>query len=936
MTETVRVLHVDDDPAFVDLTATHLERRGGFEVVTETDPSAVLDRLADANAGKNEVRTEPGGRAAAVDCVVSDYEMGETTGIDLLRRVREHYEELPFVLLTSRGSEEVASEAISAGVTDYIQKRTRGEQYELLANRIRNAVEHYRTERRLRESEALYRTVVERTHDAIYIYQGDRFRFVNRRVRELTGYEESELRERAVWDLLHPDDEARVRRIAERRTSDDGEAPSRYTARVVRKNGETVRCTFDVQRIRYEGEPATLGTVREMSDEERAEERFQALIERSTDLVTTVDREGIVRYQSPSSERILGIEPEDVVGKNVRSFVHPADETRVRATFERLHESTGSTVETMRFRARHADGSWVWLESVARADPVESIDGVVVNSRDVTERLEYEQRLRRYESLVESVRQGACIVGTDRRFSFVNRVIESWTDMPAEEFVGRPASALRDADVLDDEGFRRVSASIDRILGGEREHERHRLPANLPSDVEHIEVDLSPLHERLSDDFEGAGTAAETESIRGVVVVVTDVTAQARYQERLSALHSASRELTAARTYDDVARVVSDAAENILGYPLAGAAFYDEDRDALVTRALSDAAAETIEKREVPRGEGIAWRVFESGEAEVFDDVSADPDALNAETQVRSEVIFPIGEEGVLMAGSWEPDDLDDSRVSLTRLLASNADAALERVQREQLLRRRERELEYQNEQLEQVASVVSHDLRNPLNLASGQVELLRANHAAGGDDAVAERLTRIGEAHRRMRRIIEDMLDLARNGQPVEELETVLLGSVVRAAWETATAGNDATLETPDGLGTIEAHEGRVRQLFENLFRNSVEHGATSSRNGSGDAVTVRVGRLTDGGFFVEDDGDGIPEADREDVFDPGVSTNPDGTGLGLGIVRTIAHAHGWNVTVGESESGGARFEIQTDGDERGGPMDRERSLGRQRSERQ
>ncbi|WP_231751549.1 response regulator [Halogeometricum sp. CBA1124] len=111
MTEPVRVLHVDDDSAFAELTATYLEQRDGFEVDVETDPEAALDRLTDS--GSSDGSRDAG--TACIDCVVSDHEMGTTTGLDLLKSVRAVDEQLPFVLFTSRGSEEVASEAISAG-----------------------------------------------------------------------------------------------------------------------------------------------------------------------------------------------------------------------------------------------------------------------------------------------------------------------------------------------------------------------------------------------------------------------------------------------------------------------------------------------------------------------------------------------------------------------------------------------------------------------------------------------------------------------------------------------------------------------------------------------------------------------------------------------------------------------------------------------------
>jgi signal transduction histidine kinase len=116
-----------------------------------------------------------------------------------------------------------------------------------------------------------------------------------------------------------------------------------------------------------------------------------------------------------------------------------------------------------------------------------------------------------------------------------------------------------------------------------------------------------------------------------------------------------------------------------------------------------------------------------------------------------------------------------------------------------------------------------------------------------------------------------------------------------------------------------VEADPERLKQLFENLVRNAVEHGSTSNRTGFGDAVensngsiTVTVGEL-DGkdGFYVADDGPGIPEDERADVFETGYSTSEQGTGFGLRIVERIVEAHGWEIEVEESEYGGARFEI-------------------------
>jgi len=204
-----------------------------------------------------------------------------------------------------------------------------------------------------------------------------------------------------------------------------------------------------------------------------------------------------------------------------------------------------------------------------------------------------------------------------------------------------------------------------------------------------------------------------------------------------------------------------------------------------------------------------------------------------------------------------------------------------------------EEELQRQNERLEEFASVVSHDLRNPLNIVQGRIELARAEENGEHLDAAADALDRSLE-------LIENLLALAREGEQVQEMESVDLAEVVRECWLTVETG-EATLDTETDLA-IRADRSRLRQLLENLVGNAIEHGGTR----------VTVGDVAGGtGFYVADDGPGIPADERDRVFGAGYSTTEDGTGFGLNIVREIAEAHGWTVDVTEGAAGGARFEI-------------------------
>ncbi|SHG98237.1 sensor histidine kinase [Halobaculum gomorrense] len=245
----------------------------------------------------------------------------------------------------------------------------------------------------------------------------------------------------------------------------------------------------------------------------------------------------------------------------------------------------------------------------------------------------------------------------------------------------------------------------------------------------------------------------------------------------------------------------------------------------------------------------------------------------------------------LLFVGGTDRRRWADHEVVLVRSLADLIASSFERVERE-------RRLTAQNDRLEEFAEVVSHDLRNPLNVMTASVDLAERT----GDPEYFERAARAAD---RMDGIIETVLGLSRAGRDIGSTETVEIGRVARAAW-TAVDTESASLVV-DAPGQYSADERRLRDVFSNLFRNAIDH--------AGSDVTVTVGGL-DGdrdGFYVADDGPGLPDG-ADGLFERGASGASGGTGLGLTIVRRVVDAHGWDIRATDGEAGGARFDIVVD----------------------
>jgi len=1009
MGDVIRVLHVDDEPDVADLTGTYLERQNSrLSVETATSAEDGLDQLS-----------------ADIDCVVSDYDMPGLNGIEFLDSVRQQYPDLPFILFTGKGSEEVASDAISAGVTDYLQKGAGTEQYELLANRITNAVEQTRARTQaeeqhrvstvvrdinqalvqatdheeislrvcqiladadpyvfawigtvdattdrvepraaaghdegyldditvtvddsptgrgpggtaLRENrvtiiqnirddelfapwqeEALdrgYRSVacIPLTHDdtqygllAVYADRvgafdeserallselGDTIAHAYHRVELQRQYQDQyrELFEEApvmfaftrevagepiieecnqlfAETLGYTREELRGTRLAEVYTDESARAllggggyDRALTGEFIReqrdfvtRDGEVVETLLRATpRRNTEGDViGTHALFVDITDQTRLQtleelrERMEFALEATDSVLFERDLDTGEEIRHGPFDRLYGL-PSDNLDTSEEFYeqcVHPADRDELRALQRResLADTDGTVACDFRTHPDRGDQRWIRFEAYVSTDPNGAPQRLIGLNTDMTERTEHEQELERYREYMDRIFDAIDDVffvydteGTPQRWNESFTEVTGYTD---DEIASMTGTAFVPAE------YREQTAA--RITEGfETGHARLETPV------------LRKDGTRTPYEF----VANRVEHPNGeprLVGIGRDITDRKQRDEELKRKERIIQEM------DDGVVVVQDQTitytnpqiSEIIGYPAA------ELVGEPMGKYIAPADRETVRRRYEERLAG-----------------NEPPKTYEISLLTRNGETVPVEITAARVTYGDEP-----ATVSIVRDITDRK----ERI----------RELERHNERLEKFASIVSHDLRNPLNVAVTRLELAQ-------DACESPHLTHIADAHDRMEGLIDDLLTLARQGEQVREMDTISLTRLSEQCWETVeTAG--ATLEVNTDR-TIRADGTRLKQVLENLIRNAIEHG--------GAGVTVRIGDMADAaGFYVADDGPGIPADSHDDVFASGYSTADEGTGFGLAIVREIVEAHGWEISVTDSADGGARFEI-------------------------
>jgi len=561
------------------------------------------------------------------------------------------------------------------------------------------------------------------------------------------------------------------------------------------------------------------------------------------------DNFNIARVNNAAAD-ILGYDADDLIGHSWETIVPEADRETIDEVVSALLEDHGgyhSINENVREDGEHIICEW---HNRVVTDEADDVVAIFSQFQDITERKEEERRSERRRDQLEQVFKTvpACVVQLNPAGEFI------FANERAEEVLGLEPDDVTDRRYNDPEwNIRDLDGDV--IPDDELPFRRVADTGEPLYDVRHIiewpdgtqKILLVNGAPLLDDD----GTAAK------VVFALTDVTEQVVRKKRLEAILDNTTTPLFMKNRNGEYLLVNHGWKTLFGLEdteVQGQTDADLFPEAMATEVRNN------DQRVIETGDPVQKeeRIIVDGEERIF---------LSSKTPV-----YDIGNE------------IDPENPVAMFGVAKDITEQKER----------EHQLQRQNDRFDELASAISHDLQTPLATVHGRAKLAIET----GD---TEQIEQAIDAIERADELRGNLAEVLRTGEVINEMEPVDIEQLAEDAWSTVSTTDAASLHVSDRF-TIDADPNALQRLLENLFSNALKHGD--------DIVTVRVGRF-DGGFFVEDNGPGIPEHERDQVFGLGYSTKSSGDGIGLTSVRQIVMSHGWAIDVTESSEGGVRFEI-------------------------
>lgn len=611
---------------------------------------------------------------------------------------------------------------------------------------------------------------------------------------------------------------------------------------------------------------------------EKSERYFRALIENALDIITILDASGKIVYESPAVEKIFGYQPEELMGRSIFEFNHPDEAVTLKRIFQSAVRREVRVVD-MQFRFRHKNGHWRRLEVTGHNmldDP--TVNGIVVNSRDVTEREEAERALRysekRYRNLVETMYEFVAELDMEGRFLFVNESFVRYTAYDRKELIGQNFyTFVHSDDVMAAQTCcRRLESSGHPVRNFEcrfrnkdgtyryflinadlmtADPEGRRSILQVCFDITERKVgeqNLAAEKEQLAVTLRSIGDGVITADIEGRVVLVN------REAERLLGW---TQEDSAGRPSSDIFRIV-----------------HQKTRDAMpdpIHRVITTGAGVELSRQTVLIAKDGTERLITDSAAPIRD----------AESRIIGAVL--------VFRDITEKQKMEEERVKAMKL-----------------------------ESVGILAGGIAHDFNNILTAILGNISLARVESRDSGSSTLNDMLERSEKACLRARDLTQQLLTFSRGGVPVRQVASIR--ELIRESAEFVVRGSKVRCEflLHEQLWSVDVDRGQINQVIHNLALNAVqampEGGVLVVEAHNENLATDNVYGLRAGHYVkltFRDQGIGITPEVLPKIFDPYFTTKPTGSGLGLAMCYSIVKSHDGHITLESKPGRGTSFYV-------------------------
>jgi PAS domain S-box-containing protein len=960
----IHVLHVDDDPSILEISRQILMDMGSFDIDNACCVDEAFKKLA----------------IAKYDVVVSDYEMPQKSGLEFLKELREQNNQIPFILFTGKGREEVVIKALNLGANCYVNKQGTPETvYAELASSVTQAVEHAKTQSLLRRSEERFSFLSAATFEGIGFSEEGKIVDANNQLEKMLGYSHSKLLGRKVIDLIAPESRDFIQDNIKFGTEDP------YECLLVKKDGSVLLVEIRAKNMCYKGQLGRVCAIRDISERKKSEtslkeakDQLELQFKKMPVGCIVWDKDFKAISWNPASEKIFGYSAKEAIGKHpYGTIVSKEAQPVIEKIWRRLLEG-GETANSVNDNLTK-DGKLItcsWSNTPLKRDD-NSVIGVLSMVQDITESKRAEQAIieseKNYRSLINGMSDAVWVVDFNGNFVEVNDAAVEMLGYSKEELLSMGVKGIDKH--LSPEQIRNFASS--RIWVFETVHttkDGKEIPVEISSNLityngkqavlsvarniterKRAEQDLKESEEKYRTLFEQAGDytlileAQSTgvpiifdanisalqihgytrEEIIGKPITFLDeesgneqvmdrldkllnnekLTFEAKHRRKDDStidvevsikkvkvglknfLVSVERDITERKKNEDALRQERGMLESVTKNIGAGLVMISKDYKILWMNDYLKQLTGASENKHCYSSFNTCTSICpDCGAKKVFEGASIDRREYCNQTEFNKD--HPVWFE-LIATPIKDKDGNVVAALELTVLCGEKKEG--EKKQKENSDR-----IEMMDEKLRVVGSLTRHDVGNKLMAAKSNVYLLKKR--IGDNPELAKYFDGIDCAFVASDKLFEFSRVYERIGVEKPSKENVF-ECFNQAAALVQDLGSVKVVNECQGLVVVA--DSLLRQLFYNFIDNSLKHGEKVTQ--------IRLHYTKDGNglkLFYEDDGVGVPNANKSKLFEVGFTTG-NGTGLGLYLVKKMMEVYGWTITEDGEYGKGAKFVI-------------------------